>query len=144
MDDVQDPQNIGAIYRLSDALGVTEIITQQGVGTNTKVQRIARQTHNHIETQVVNNLANYLTQQTAPCIALELTQLSQSVFDPNIYNWLSQYHKIFLVAGNEQRGLSSGVLSCCQRALHIPMQGQNSSMNVAQAIGIVAAILLFT
>ena len=147
LDNINDVQNLGAIYRLSDALGIQQIVMQQSMVINTKLKRIARQTHQQVPTQIVTDLTAYLaccqTEQDSFCVALELTNQSQSAFAIALQNQLASQHKIVLVAGNEQQGIHQSLLDLCETAIHIPMQGQNSSMNVAQAIGIVAAGLLF-
>jgi tRNA G18 (ribose-2'-O)-methylase SpoU len=47
-----------------------------------------------------------------------------------------------LVLGNEKEGISPEVLEVIDRAVHIPMYGRGSSMNVSMAAGIVVYGLL--
>ena len=41
-----------------------------------------------------------------------------------------------LVVGSERNGIQHEILTCADSVYHIPMYGQNSSMNVAQATSI--------
>jgi tRNA G18 (ribose-2'-O)-methylase SpoU len=41
-----------------------------------------------------------------------------------------------LVIGHEAHGIPKPILDMCQEAMHLPMYGVNTSMNVAMAAGI--------
>jgi len=49
---------------------------------------------------------------------------------------LGRDDKVCLILGNERRGIEQSLLRSADAAIHIPMQGQNSSMNVAMAAAI--------
>jgi 23S rRNA (guanosine2251-2'-O)-methyltransferase len=49
-----------------------------------------------------------------------------------------EWSRAVLVAGNEIKGLSPGVLKRCDKLLELPMRGRKESLNVAVAFGIVA------
>ena len=91
-----------------------------------------------IEYADISKVINQLNASTT-CLALELT--SQSL---PLSQWMTKNNtkSIALVAGNEQQGVSQSVLNQCQ-AVHLPTQGQNSSMNVAQALGMAAYALMY-
>jgi tRNA G18 (ribose-2'-O)-methylase SpoU len=46
--------------------------------------------------------------------------------------------KICLILGSENSGVSQALLDCSDVTIHIPMLGNNSSMNVANACSIAA------
>ena len=54
-----------------------------------------------------------------------------------IYNFNTPINQnIALIVGDENFGISEDVLKLCDAVIHIPMYGQNSSMNVVQATNI--------
>ena len=66
-----------------------------------------------------------------PLVALEITTQSE-----NIYTTTHLSENMGLVIGSERHGIPENVLAMCQAAVHLPMMGVNSSMNVAMALGI--------
>ncbi len=65
-------------------------------------------------------------------VALELTDESAPIEKMKI----EAGEKIALVIGNEQHGVSNSILNLVSQCVHIPMFGENSSLNVTQATGI--------
>ena len=61
-------------------------------------------------------------------ICLEITENSKSISEIQLKN----NQKIVLVVGSERNGIQHEILTCADSVYHIPMYGQNSSMNVAQ------------
>ena len=126
--------NIGSIFRISEAFGVEKIIF---IGENLplnprKINRTSRSTHLTIPYEVIDNenrIANYLSDFEV--IALEITSKSQAIQDLEIPN-----KKIALIIGNEISGISDKLLEISNQTVHIEMFGKNSSMNVVQAAGI--------
>jgi tRNA G18 (ribose-2'-O)-methylase SpoU len=73
-----------------------------------------------------------LTKQGYRAIALELTTTSKALEDLDI----PEKRPVALFIGNEKTGISTKVLANIPTHVHIPMQGNNSSMNVTQAAAI--------
>lgn len=65
-------------------------------------------------------------------ISLEITSKSKTITNFCFPKDLP----IALVIGNENFGISDGIITLCDDVIHIPMYGQNSSMNVVQAANI--------
>ncbi|WP_299677385.1 TrmH family RNA methyltransferase [uncultured Dokdonia sp.] len=136
-DHLKGPANIGAIFRLCDAFQVSEIIFS-GVAidiNSNRLKKTARNTQRMVRFRESENLAITLEKlHTASytSIALEITAKSIDIkqFDT------SKLHKIALIIGDENYGVSATVLEKVHHTLHIPMYGDNSSMNVAQATAI--------
>ncbi len=63
--------------------------------------------------------------------ALELTDKSESIFEVS-----KPVSDFTLIIGSERNGVSDQLLEASSRHFHIPMHGNNSSMNVAMAAGI--------
>ena len=137
LDNLTGEANIGSIFRLADAFGIEKIIfcgTQPNLASN-RLKRTARNTHNYVDFEFYEEpleiIKNLLT-NGFKTIALEIT--SNSIAIENID--LNEHQKTLLIAGNERNGISKDVLELCETAHHINMFGENSSMNVAQSVGI--------
>ncbi len=139
LDGLEDVRNIGALFRLADASRIAKIYGYNMPPTNdiSKIQRVSRQTTGHIEYEVLEDLKSVisLSKQYFP-IALEYTNKSIS------FNSYNESKPCMLIIGNEQRGVSQELLNISKTSLHVPMLGNNSSMNVSVASGIVVYHLL--
>lgn len=126
--------NIGSIFRISEAFGVEKIIF---IGENLplnprKINRTSRSTHLMIPYEIMESedkIATYLSDYEI--IALEITSNSQAIQNINLSG-----KKIALLIGNEISGISENLLKIANQTVHIEMFGKNSSMNVVQATGI--------
>lgn len=126
--------NIGSIFRISEAFGVEKIIF---IGENLplnprKINRTSRSTHLMIPYEIIEN-ENSITSHLSDyeIIALEITSDSQAIQNINLSG-----KKIALLIGNEISGISETLLKIANQTVHIEMFGKNSSMNVVQATGI--------
>ncbi len=137
LDGVSDPTNVGGIFRIADALGVERLLLcgHTVVPPNRRLTRTARTTDKVVaydycadpEAELMR-----LREQGYHLIALELTQHSVDLKTVDYGTW----GKICLILGAEQAGVSSRLLEIVDQTVHIPMQGLNSSMNVATACAI--------
>ena len=130
---ISSPSNVGMLFRIADAVGVQEILLINGEVTpsNRKVRQVARHTVRHIPHQELTLAAFIAAQaQFAPLVALEITTTSQDIYATALPQQMT------LIIGNEQHGIPEEILGICKFAVHIPMFGANSSMNVATATGI--------
>lgn len=138
LDEMEDPRNLGSIFRIADAAQVSTIY---GYRMNTidsdKIEKVSRQTTGHITFNHIDSLdkVKELSKKHTP-IALEYTNKSEA------FNLYDKSEPCMLIIGNERKGVSKELLSICHTSLHIPMMGQNSSMNVSVATGIVVYHLL--
>lgn len=128
---------MGSIFRLADAFKVKEIIF---CGTlpdlkSSRLRRTARNTERTVsfrESDNINNSLDELKSLDFICIALEIASDSVPISSIEI----SSTRKIALIVGSEREGINHKTLKKCRKTVHIPMFGVNSSMNVAQAMGI--------
>lgn len=133
LDGLDDPRNLGAIFRLADATRIQEIygFKMRAPSKPDKLERVARQTTAHILYKELETLDEVLAiTKTHLPIALEYTNKSVP------FNTFKNGEPCMLIIGNEKSGVSGELLEICKASLHIPMLGQNSSMNVSVATGI--------
>jgi len=137
LDNVISEANIGSMFRLADAFGIKKIIfcgTEPNLNSN-RLKRTARNTHKTVDFEFrknsVETIKNFKSQAFYSA-ALEITSSSKPIQNFSFKN----NENLLLIAGNERYGISSGVLELCDELYHIEMFGANSSMNVAQSVGI--------
>lgn len=135
-DGMQSPANIGAIFRLCDAFGVSELISNTPINRySNRLRRTARNTENTIKYSISEDLIKSLhtfEKDGFITVALEISEKSVPISKLA----LLKKNKIALVIGNERMGVSEGLLNEVKETVHIEMYGKNSSMNVAQATAI--------
>lgn len=138
LDNVTGEANIGSLFRLADAFGIEKMIfggTKPNLNSN-RLKRTARNTHNTVDFDFAEDpeeLLQTLKKKSYRIISLEITAKSKPIQD---LKFQDDTEKIVLVAGNERHGISAKMLNLCSEAFHIEMFGENSSMNVAQSVGI--------
>ena len=142
-DNIRSLYNIGSIFRTADGAGVDKIFLCGISGTppNHKIEKVslgAEKTvpwEHHWQTWRV---VEKLKKEGFCIIALEN---GKNII--NNYNYrkfkLPRYKRgIALIVGNEVSGISSKILTRCDKAIYIPMHGQKKSLNVAVAFGVAA------
>ncbi len=141
-DRVNSPANAGSLFRLADALGITHLYfinTCPDLNSN-RLKRTARGCEKSVAFSTIDDattLLKALKQEHYTLVGLELTTQSTA-----LHTFKQTAEKIALVVGNEKEGISPSILAKLDCTLHIPMSGQNSSMNVSQATAIAVYQLL--
>ncbi|HFI0304203.1 MULTISPECIES: TrmH family RNA methyltransferase [unclassified Streptococcus] len=134
LEDVQDPGNVGTMIRTADAAGFDGIfLTDKSADIyNIKVLRSMQGSHFHLPIYrlPVEELVRYLQAQGLPILATTLS--SQSVD----YKDFQPGPSFAMVMGNEGQGISAYMEEVADQLVHISMQGQAESLNVAIAAGI--------
>lgn len=130
-DGIQTPQNFGSILRVADALGCKNIILLDSELDlkHKKLSRLARSSEQHLNiTQLA--LQQFLAQHSnyQSLCALEITSESNDLFSNTINDCDG------IIIGHEAQGVRQALLDICTRAIHLPMYGVNSSMNVSHAL----------
>lgn len=136
-DHIYFQQNIGSLFRISEAFGVEQIIFlgKDIPLTPRKINKTSRSTHLHVPhiiIEEITDLTDYLLQNHFEIIALEITSDSKPLKEVNI----PENQKIALILGSEIEGISDDLLKISNQIVHINMFGNNSSMNVVQAASI--------
>lgn len=131
------PMNIGSLFRIADALGVEKIYLSgsSSVPPNSKIKKTSRSTEKYVLFSYEENpltLARKLKSEGYTIISLEITSSSTDIVNLSI----SSKEKICLILGSESAGVCQDLLDVSEKTIHIPMLGQNSSMNIATACSI--------
>lgn len=136
-DNIAYQPNIGSLFRICEAFGVQKIIFigKDIALTPRKINRTSRNTHLSVPHEIIEDTQEaigYLQENNYEIIALEITDNSTTL--PSIS--ISGKKPVALIAGSEVSGISKELLYCANHTVHIEMFGNNSSMNVVQAVGI--------
>jgi 23S rRNA (guanosine2251-2'-O)-methyltransferase len=137
-DDVLDTYNIGAIFRLADAVGVKKIYLCAGSETppNTRIQKASVGTWQWVEWEyaesalsAIKNLKLKIKNLKTVAVELDVRAIPYDEYDYPL--------PIALVVGHESDGVSAEVLDACDAVVQLPMMGVNKSLNVMVSLGIV-------
>ena len=137
VDNVRSLENVGSLFRTSDAMSVDKVFLCGITGTppNTKISKTALGAEKWIPWKYYAHawrLVEKLQKEKVSVVCLEQGKgsISLSKFNPTF--------PLALVVGNEVKGISASVLKRADSLLEIPMTGKKESLNVAVAFGIAA------
>jgi len=138
-DNIRSLENIGSIFRTSDALNIKKIFLCGicGKPPHHRISKTALGAENWVEWEYcasVWKLVERLKKEKVSIIALEQDGTDLSKFKPKF--------PLALVIGNEIKGVSQSVLKRSDKIVSIPMKGKKESLNVAVAFGIAAYNIL--
>ena len=135
LDQLEDPRNMGAIFRSAAAFGIEAIILQtrhsppiKGVTAKTAAGAIETVK----EVRVVNIARTLEKLADAGWLTVGLSGEGQT----SLSEAVSGESRLVLVLGAEGAGLRRGVEKACQRLARIPMLDQMESLNVSAAAAI--------
>ena len=137
LDNLQDPGNLGTIFRTAEAAGVTGIILSRDCVDiyNPKVVRSTMGALLRMPFLYVEDLIGTISELKAAGIKIYAAHLKgERAYDQEDY----RTGCAFLI-GNEGNGLRDEVAECADHYVIIPMQGKAESLNAAVA----AAVLMF-
>ena len=140
-DDISDPLNVGSLFRLCDALGIEKLYL---CGTtpappNSKIKKTSRSTEKQTEYEFHENaktLVTSLKNSGSFIISLEITSSSVAIDSDEFSQAIQNKKPVCLILGSENTGVNKTLLSLSDITTHIPMRGNNSSMNVISAASI--------
>ncbi len=135
--DVDIALNVGALFRIADALGVEHVHLSGSspVPPDPKIRKAARSAERHVAhsyTAEPLEVVAALHGLGWRIVSLELTTRSVALRDLAV----AAGDRICLVVGAERAGVCQALLDVSDATVHIPMRGHNSSMNVANACAI--------
>jgi 23S rRNA (guanosine2251-2'-O)-methyltransferase len=137
LDSLQDPQNVGAIIRTAEVVGVHGVILplRRSAGVSPAVVKASAGACEHIRVVRANlsQTIDLLKQNEIWILGLEHSAEAVRVDEADLQRGLA------LVVGSEQTGMRSLVRKKCDYLIQIPMRGQVESLNASAA----AAVALY-
>ena len=138
LDQVQDPQNLGAICRVAECAGAAGVVIgeRRAARVTPAVCRASAGAVEHLAIARVRNLADWLASaKEADAWVYGAAPVPEAVpYDRPDYSG-----RVVLVLGAEGRGLGSRVAAACDQLVALPLRGRIESLNVSAA----AAVLLY-
>jgi 23S rRNA (guanosine2251-2'-O)-methyltransferase len=135
LDEVEDPQNVGAILRTVDACGATGVVrqTRRAAALDGAAVKASAGAVNYVPIADVVNIARSLDElKKAGVWTVGLDAKSKMAY----YEW-DLTLPTALVVGAEGRGLRRLVRERCDQVVGIPMLGHVGSLNVSVATAVV-------
>ena len=138
LDQVQDPQNLGAICRVCECAGVAGVVIpeRRAVEITPSVCKSSAGAVEWLRVARVRNLADWLGEAKRA----GLWCYGADAAGPVPYDAVDYSGGVVLVLGSEGRGLRSRVASACDALVAIPLRGRVESLSVSTA----AAVLVYT
>jgi 23S rRNA (guanosine2251-2'-O)-methyltransferase len=139
LDLLKDPQNVGSLMRVADAVGIHGIILQErrGVGVTSSVVNASSGAVEHLQVAQVTNLAQTmrdLKERDVWMVGLDIGPNTPPI-DKQDLNM-----SIGIVLGSEGEGMRRLVRDTCDLLFCLPMRGNVASLNVAT----VGSVALYT
>jgi 23S rRNA (guanosine2251-2'-O)-methyltransferase len=137
LDEIQDPQNLGAICRSAECAGATGVVIpeRRAAEVTAAVCKASAGAVEHLPVARVRNLADFLAEAKRAgtwCYGADAdARLAYSAVDYT--------GGAVLVLGSEGKGLRPRVAASCDALVSIPLRGRIESLSVSAA----AAVLLY-
>ncbi len=137
LDQVQDPQNLGAICRSAECAGALGVVLpeRRAVDVTPAVCKASAGAVEHLPIAQVRNLTDFLADAKARGFWCYGADAAGSID----YREVDFSGPIVLVLGSEGRGLRPRVAAACDALISLPLRGRIESLSVGAA----AAVLLY-
>jgi 23S rRNA (guanosine2251-2'-O)-methyltransferase len=137
LDQVQDPQNLGAICRSAECAGARGVVLpeRRAVTVTPAVCKASAGAVEHLPVAQVRNLADFLADAKARGFWCYGADMGGQVD----YRDVDFSGPVVLVLGSEGRGLRPRVAAACDALISLPLRGRIESLSVGAA----AAVLLY-
>lgn len=138
VDNVMDTYNIGAIFRLADAVAVEKVYLCAGSETppNHRIKKASINTTEWVEWEhadtaisVIQDLRQKI--QNLHVISVEQSEKSQP------YDQIQYHFPVAIIIGHETDGVSKEAMEASDYIAELPMWGVNISLNVMVSLGII-------
>ena len=137
LDEVTDPQNLGAVCRTAECTGATGVILpeRRSAEVTAAVCKASAGAVEHLAVARVRNLADFLADaKAAGCWSYGAAAGARTPY--RSVDWRGG---VVLVLGAEGRGLRPRVAAACDDLVALPLRGRIDSLNVSAT----AAVLLY-
>jgi len=141
LQNLDDPVNVGALFRIADACGAREVILSGDTPTppHPGISLTARGCERRVpwrRFKPIEDAIAALKSQNYHLVALELAEGAK------VYTEYDYPHKVCLVLGSEGGGVWPKTLRLCDGVVFIPMFGKGPSLNVHISAAVVAYHIL--
>lgn len=136
LDEVQDPQNLGAIIRIVDSFAINGIVfnKRRNVQLTSTVARTSAGAINHVDICRVTNLRQEIER-------FKKAGYFVGFLDMNGKQEVSQVKfdiPMVIIIGGEDKGVTDSIKKKCDFGINIKMNGHVNSLNVSSAVSILS------
>lgn len=138
LDNIRSCNNIGSVFRTSDALLVQKIYLCGITATppNNEIRKTALDAEKSVEWEYVEQTEDAVKQlQSDGFKVYAIEQVDKSIMLPDFRPQKGE--KTALVFGNEVKGVKQSVVNICNGSIEIPQYGTKHSFNISVSAGIV-------
>jgi 23S rRNA (guanosine2251-2'-O)-methyltransferase len=135
LDEITDPQNLGAVCRTAEAAGATAVIIpeRRSAEVTPAVCKASAGAVEHVAVARVKNLADFLAQaKERGCWVYGAAAGAKTRYDQPDYTG-----GVVAVLGAEGKGLRPRVASMCDDLISLPLLGKVDSLNVSATAAVV-------
>ena len=136
LDGVEDPHNLGAVLRVADGAGAHGVVipSRGATGLTPTVFKASAGAAEHVPVAMVSNLTDAVLhlKRAEVWVGVAEATMGKAYYDERLMGPLA------LVLGSEGSGVSRPVAKHADFALHIPLRGGVTSLNVSVACAVLA------
>lgn len=138
LDNVLDTYNVGAIFRLADAVAAEKVILcgATEIPPHTRIKKASINTTEWVPWEYAETALKAIRKLKSQNEKLKVYAVEQSSKSAP-YDKVQYLFPAALVVGHETTGVSKEVLGIADQIVEIPMWGINTSLNVMVSLGIV-------
>lgn len=140
LDEIQDPQNLGALARVAESAGATGLVIadRRSAEVTPTVCKSSAGAVEHLKIARVGNISDYLAlAKDAGAWVYGAAADGDQPYDAPDYSG-----KVVLVVGSEGRGMRPKVAKTCDALVSIPQRGKIDSLNVSTATAVLVYAVL--
>ena len=144
LDNIRSCNNIGSVFRTSDALLIEQVILCGITATppNKEIHKTALDAEKSVSWTYFEETDKAVIQlQEDGYLVFAVEQVENSIMLPDFVP--EQGKKYALVFGNEVKGVQQSVVDLCDGAIEIPQYGTKHSFNISVSAGIVLWDLVY-
>lgn len=138
VDNVLDTYNIGAIFRLADAVAAEKVLLCGGSETppHSRIMKASINTTEWVSWEYFRSAREAIKflREDVPGIKIYAVELDKKSV---LYDSIDYVLPVGVVIGHETKGVSQETMAVCDGIVEIPMWGVNKSMNVMVSLAIV-------
>ncbi len=138
LDNVLDTYNVGAIFRLADAVAAEKVFLCGATETppNPKIKKASVNTWKWVNWEHTPTALDAISKLKIKNFKLKIAAIEQHEKSIPLAAFKPEF-PIAIIVGNETYGVSKEVLDIADTIVELPMYGVNKSLNVMVACGIV-------
>lgn len=138
VDNVLDTYNIGAIFRLADAVAAEKVLLCRGAETppNHRIKKASINTTEWVAWEYFEDTKDAIKNLREHVPGIQIVAVEQAEQTVS-YTDFHYHFPVALIVGHETDGVTQDVMDLCDAVVEMPMFGVNISLNVMVSLGIV-------